>query len=419
MHWFKLSIKNLSHRPLYSLIGILLLAFGISIMLLLFNLQDQMQARADKQNVGIEMVVGAKGSPLQLILANLFHIDNPTGNISYAEYQKLVKNPLIKKHFPLSYGDNYLGYKILGTNKSYLELYNTEIEEGRIWERSMEVILGYEIADRHGLKLGDKFESSHGMDAEGETHDHAPFEVVGILKKNATILDRLIITDLHSIWEVHDHHQHEDTNHTNEENETSENHDHEKDHDHEHDHSQDQITAGLLIFNSPLGSVTLPRYINENTNMQAALPGIEMERLFSLLGIGIDTLRVLAYIIIGLSFISIFIAMFQMSHVLRYEMALLRAIGSPPLSLSILLMMQAIWICLIGFVVGWAIEKFLFYLLIIKSEATWASYFSLEWINGKEPILLAIVLLLGIFAAAIPAIRIFKQNISGILSEGK
>ncbi|MDP5140144.1 MAG: ABC transporter permease, partial [Spirosomaceae bacterium] len=201
----KIAWKNLIDKKLNSFLCILLMALGIGLISLLVILSKQFEEKFTKNISGIDMVVGAKGSPLQLILSSVYQVYNPTGNIPLSQVNNLRKNPLVKEVIPMSMGDNYKGYRIVGTNKSYLEHFKTTFAEGQLFAADLEVVVGAVAAENLGLKIGDDFHSAHGLDAEGETHDHEHFKVVGILEFNNSVIDNLILTSLSSVWAVHEH----------------------------------------------------------------------------------------------------------------------------------------------------------------------------------------------------------------------
>ncbi|MEM7659543.1 MAG: ABC transporter permease, partial [Bacteroidota bacterium] len=189
MNLFILSWKNLIAKPLSAGMSLLLLALGVSIISLLLLLNERLESNFLRNLQGIDMVVGAKGSPLQLILASVYHIDNPTGNIPLSEAESLMKHPLVKKAIPLAYGDNYQGYRILGTDTSYLSHYEVQLSEGRVWDEPFEVVIGGKVAERMGLEVGSEFFSAHGLTDANDVHDSHPFTVVGILESNGTVAD--------------------------------------------------------------------------------------------------------------------------------------------------------------------------------------------------------------------------------------
>ena len=288
-----------------------------------------------KKNIkGIDMVIGAKGSPLQLILSSVYHIDNPTGNIPQSEAEKLKKHPLVEQGIPLAFGDNYKGYKILGTTAEYVELYEGKIAEGKLWENDFEVVLGGVLAEILDLKIGDEFFSSHGLVGDINAHEDHAFTVVGIVEKSGTVLDQLILTGLESIWGVHEEHGHEEEEE--QDHGEGEEHNHAEGEEHDHDHAEEKerdITSMLIKFRSPMGMMQLPRMVNSETSMQAALPAIEVNRLFDLFAVGIQLIRGIAIAIMIISGISIFISLYNNLLDRKYELALMRSLGGYPMGI--------------------------------------------------------------------------------------
>src|SRR5690606_10934616 len=176
----------LKARPLNTALNIVLLSLGISVITVLILVGNQLEQKIERQSKGIDLVVGAKGSPLQLILCSVFHIDFPTGNINLAEAERLAKNRFVKKAIPMALGDSYEAFRIVGTTHDYPALYDAELATGHWWKKSMEVTLGAAVAQRTGKAPGDTFTSSHGLTSGGHAHEERPFVVSGILKPTHT-----------------------------------------------------------------------------------------------------------------------------------------------------------------------------------------------------------------------------------------
>jgi putative ABC transport system permease protein len=380
MNPLQLSWKNLTHKPLSLLLSIVLFSLGIGLISLLLLLENQLQKNFEKNLAGIDLVVGAKGSPLQLILSSMYHIDAPTGNISLKEAKPFLnpKHPLIEDAIPLSLGDNLKGYRIVGTTQDILKVYDAQIEEGKIWEHNFEVTIGVSVARELGIGLGYEFKSSHGLDDnEDLEHDHSTaFKVVGILKPTGTVIDQLILTTTQSFWLVHEHEEgdnheeseaNEEAEHEHQEEAHQEGEDHEHDDDHDHHHHDDKLVPKNLLEESDSAEITallvrfrgrnfqalnMQRNINENTDMQAATPAIEINRLFSLMDTGEQALRVLAFIIIFVSGLSVFISLYNSLKERKYELALMRVMGARPGELLLLIILEGILIALIGFIIG-------------------------------------------------------------------
>jgi len=414
---FKLSIKNILSKPLSSFISLALLTLGIGIISLLLQLNSLIKDQMDNNLRGIDMVVGAKGSPLQLILSSVYHVDSPTGNISYKEADKISKNRMVGSSIKLLYGDNHKGYRIVGTEKKFIDLYKGVFKEGEEWEKPFEVIVGSKVHKNLNIKIGDKLVSSHGLRETGESHEDQSFEVVGLLEPSNSVIDQLIITSPESVWDIHDTHNHNDTN-ENFENENKHDHEHENEHDHEHDEYDDkEITAMLIKFSSPMNIIQFPRQINETTNLQAAVPSYEISRLFKLFGFGIDTISYLAYLIIIVSGFSLFINLFNAMNERKYEMALIRTIGATRFQLSSMIILESLILTLLGFGLGLLFSRFgVMFVSSLMEESINYNLSSIK-ILIEELWLLVLSVILGVLSSLIPAIQVYKMNISKILAD--
>ncbi len=386
----------------------------------------------DNNLKGIDMVVGAKGSPLQLILSAVYHIDSPTGNISVEDAEEIKNNRMVGSSIDLLYGDNYKGYRIVGTEDKFLDLYNAKIKDGKKWNAPFEVVVGAKIYSKLNINLDDELVSSHGLRETGESHVNQSFKVVGLLEPSNSVIDQLIITSPQSIWDLHDEHDHDDEDH--EEHHDDEDHEeHEHDHDdedhdeHEHDHDDEdhdehehgdkEITAMLIKFKSPMNIIQFPRQINENTNLQAAVPSYEISRLFKLFGFGIETLTYLAYLIILVSGFSLFINLFNSMRERKYEMALIRTLGASRSQLSVMVIFESLILTISGFLLGLLVSRLgVMFVSSLMEESLNYSLSSLYILN-EEFWLLGLSILIGLISSLIPAIQVYKMNISEILAD--
>lgn len=419
MNIFKLSLKNIFNKPLSSTISLALLILGIGIISLLLQLNTLIKDQMDNNLKGIDMVVGAKGSPLQLILSSVYHIDSPTGNISLEEAEKISKNRMVGSSIKLLYGDNFKGYRIVGAEKKFIELYNGKIKKGKNLSKSFEVLVGSKVYSKLKIDIGDDLISSHGLRETGESHDDQSFKVVGLLEPSNSVIDQLIITLPQSVWDVHGNHDH-DEEHEHDHEEEHE-HDHEKEHEHDHDeehqHDDREITAMLIKFKSPMNIIQFPRQINETTNLQAAVPSYEISRLFKLFGFGIETLSYLAYLIIIVSGFSLFINLFNSMRERKYEMALIRTLGASRLQLSTMIIFESIILTISGFILGLLFSRFgVMFVSSLMEESINYNLSSFKILN-EEYWLLLLSVIIGLMASLIPAVQVYKMNISKILAD--
>ncbi len=420
MNLLALSWKNITAKPLSTLMSLILFALGVGMVSLLLLLNKQLEDKFEKNLAKINLVVGAKGSPMQLILSSIYHIDFPTGNISLKEANFVKKNPLVRKTIPLAMGDSYKFFRIIGTNHDYPTLYETELSEGKLWEKDFEVTLGAKVAKDLGLKLGDQFVSAHGFGEAIMQHEQHKFVVAGILKPSKTVIDQLILTNIASIWKSHDHGANDDHNH--------EGHDHEEGHDHDHDHAHDkkdtpqaedldkEITSLLVFFRNPIAAIQLPRLINDKTDMQAAAPAFEISRLNEMMGVGQRALRALALVIILVSGFSVFISLFNSLRERRYELAIMRVMGGSRGKLFALVILEGLIIAVLGFVLGILLSHGAMEVLAYYMQESYQYEFTGKTFMKEEWWLLVGSLLVGLVAAVLPAIQASMTDISKTLS---
>ena len=399
MNIFKLSIKNIFNKPLSSAISLVLLILGVGIISLLLQLNSLIKDQMNNNLKGIDMVVGAKGSPLQLILSSVYHIDSPTGNISLKEAENISKNRMVGSSVKILYGDNYKGFRIVGAEKKFIDLYNGVIKEGKEWNSPYEVLVGSKVYEKLNINLGDELVSSHGLRETGEAHDDEYFKVVGLLEPSNSVIDQLIVTSPESVWNIHDTHDHDDEE------------------EHKHEHEDREITAMLIKFKSPMNIIQFPRQINENTNLQAAVPSYEISRLFKLFGFGIETLSYLAYIIIIVSGFSLFINLFNSMSERKYEMALIRTLGASRFQLSTMIIFESLILTILGFILGLLFSRFgVMFVSSLMEESLNYNLNSFK-VLSEEYWLLGLSVLIGLISSLIPAVQVYKMNISKILAD--
>ena len=403
MNIWNISLQNIKSKPLYTFLTVFIASLSIALLLGTQQLKRSFENQIENNLGNIDVVVGAKGSPLQLVLASVLHLDNPTGNISYKEALKISKNPLIKSAVPISYGDNYKGYRIVGTTHEYATLYNAELEKGHRVKNAMEVVLGNSVAQKLNLKIGDTLLSAHGL-VENSIEEHdAVLTVVGILKPTQKVIDRLILTNLESVWDVHNH-------------ERKGNH---EGHDDGKSIDEKEITSLLIRFKSPRGLLPFLRRINERTSMQASLPKYELHKLYAYTSIGFKTISLIAYLILVISCITLFISLYKMVKERAFDLAILRTYGARNFQLIKMVFYE-------GFIV--VFSSFLLGFLLLKIGLRFVLYFMKS--NEQQNILTALpfqdvlqigflILILVIISVSCAIYPIIKMDVSKILSNEK
>ena len=412
----KLAWKNIWFKPLNTVLSVILLTSSVAIITTLILVEKQFEEKFSSNIENVDLVLGAQGSPLQLILSSVYQVDTPPGNISYDSAKVWMNHPFVEKAIPLAFGDNYRGYKILGTTTDYLAKYNAKVIDGVLFEKNFEVVVGSEIAKKLNLQVGEEFFGSHGDAEEGEVHENYAYKVVGIASKTGKVVDNLIICTIPTVWQMH--HQHKENPPHGEEG-----HVHEPD-EHEHveadltiDEPNMEITAVLLKIRNQMAKLTWQRVIPQNTKMQAVSPAFEVNRLFGLFGIGVTALQYLAYGIMMISGISIFIALYTTLKERESEFALLRVNGARRFQLLKIVIMESLLLCVVGFVFGSILGRVALRMLSNASEADFKMSFDpYTFLWQKEGVLLVVTLLVGCIAALIPAIKAYNLNISKTLA---
>jgi putative ABC transport system permease protein len=401
MNLATLSVAYIRDRALNSALNLLLLALGMCTIVVLILFSSQFEERLTKDVKGIHLVVGAKGSPLQVILSTIYHVDIPTGNISFAQATKISKHRLVASAIPLALGDAYRGFRIVGTRHTYPANYKAKLSAGRLWEKPFETTIGARVQAETGLEIGDTFYGGHGISGIGETHEDHAYRVVGVFKTTNTVIDRLVMTAVESVWIIHqvDEKAFPPVNAimgTRPE--------------------EREITAMLIRYGSPIAAVTFPRFVNSQPGMQAASPGFEIRRLMNLVGVGVQTLQGFGLLLIATAALSMFIALYNAMQNRRYDLAIMRSLGATRGKLFAQILFEGLILAGLGTVMGIAAGHVVMELagqLIPQAKAmglTGALWIREEWY------LLALSVMVGIVSATIPAAQVYRTDIAVTLS---
>lgn len=443
MNAVKLAWKNMLHQPGQALLMLILSASGVFVLSVLFLVGKQTQRHLSANTQGIDLVVGAKGSPLQLILCNVFHLDFPTGNIPLKEAAGLARNPFVKSAVPLALGDSYQGARIVGSTHSIFEVYQAEVEEGQVWDQHMQAVVGASLAKRLGLSIGSAFHGQHGLAMGGETHEHQEYTVVGILQATGTVADQLIFCSIPSVWMMHAHQEQDKTAPTPKHQEEGEHETNSHGHEpceHEHDHGEEahrhdahglhatladlykhhpeqEVTSLLLSFKNPMGALQVPRMVDTQTSMQAAAPAFQLARLSSLFQPVRQIVQGASYFLMAVALLSIFLSIYYNLSERKRELAVLRATGASRLYLAAVLLIEGMGIALMGALLGLGAAHTVLYLIKGSLEPHAAAMLQPGIFYSQELIILGGGLVMGFLSALLPAFRAFRMNISATLKQ--
>lgn len=403
MNVLTLSWRYLWARPLASVLNLLLLTLGLASVAFVLLAQDRVERAFERDLQGIDLVVGAKGSPLQLILAGVFHLDVPPGNVPLADVRALAQHPQVAQVIPLSLGDSVQGFRIVGSTHDYPAHYGAVLAQGALWTAPLQAVLGAQVATATGWRIGQPFVGEHGLGGGGHAHADAPYTVVGILAPCGCVLDRLVLTDSASVWTVHEGLAPGELEALSAEDRAA-------------IEAEREVTLALLRYHTPMAAVSLPRWVNTGTAMQAAAPALEITRLLSLVGTGTRVLQGLGAVLLAVAGLSVFIALWSAVRERRADIALLRLLGAPPRRVSALLLCEALWLAALATVLGLLLAQGL------SAVAGWLWMADAGLASGAAhwPPALASVPALALFvalaAAAVPAFSAYRSDVTSLLS---
>ena len=427
-------LLSLKSRFSSTILAVLLTTFGISISIILVQFENHIKNRLNNDGKKIDIVVGAKGSPLQIVLSSIYHIDLPTGNIPFSSLKTISQDPLVEKVIPLALGDNWKNNRIVGTTHEYIEHYGAKLDKGRNWQKVFEVVAGSSVK----INLNQKFSGSHGLVDSNDVHDHGEYKVVGILKPTGTVLDRLLLTSVKSVLQIHGqdikdneqhNHEHEHDKHEHEkhEHQLDENKHKTDNHDHHSEHMDDyisnnqgfiepEITSLLITTKSPIANINLPRSINKESQLQAANPAFEITRLSTMLGLGSKSFKLLSIIIMLIAVLSIFTGLASNFENRLRDLAILRAIGYSKARVFKIISLEGVIIVIFGIIIGlcssFLVFNFLVDMIAPLNNSNAKFKFSFDMV-----IIIFLVLLAGLCASFFPAYKGSKVSVAKQLTQ--
>lgn len=455
MSLWHIAWNYLWNRKLPTCLTILSVALAAGLISAVLTLRDETRKRFEEEGSAFDIVVGAKGSPLQLVLSTVYFMDIPPGNILLSDYEKLKQHEDVAAAYPINMGDTYKGFRIVGTTP---EIFNHEysnasgrvsrklfqLADGRFFEKSMEAVLGSTVARSSGLQVGDTFIGAHGYmdmpDGMGHVHDKFPYTVVGILKPSGSPMDRAIFADLNSVWEIHKDHGedkdkpeeysgpyrpgvnesvHETTEHDS--HEAEENHEHEHEHEHGHDHENEaskEITAVLIKLQSPALQFQFKEFVNSEYNAMAARPISEIANLYAqLLGTAKTVLLAIGYLVVVISALSISIGLYLSIIQRKRDLAIMRALGASRTEILGAVMIEALWVTLLGIGSGWILGGGMTGTVGLYLSQRYGLYVSPFGLTNEHLLAFGTVAFVGMLAGIIPAWQAYRTDVARDLAE--
>lgn len=413
---FTLAWRSLLNRRFTALLTVVSIALSIALLVGVERLRTEARASFANTLSGTDLIVGARSGPVQLLLYSVFRIGDATNNISWESYQDIAKMSKVAWTVPLALGDSHRGFRVLGTTHAYFERYRyardrqLQIQEGQRFEDLYDAVLGAEVAEKLGYKLGDAIVLAHGAaDVSFTRHDDKPFRVAGILARTGTPVDRTVHVSLEAIEAIHvdwrggaplpgvtiSAEQARKMNLT-----------------------PKAITAALVGLKSKIVTFRVQRAINEYPQepLSAVLPGVALTQLWGLIGIAENALLIVSVFVVVVGLIGMLTALLMSLNERRREMAILRSVGARPGHVFALIMGEAGFLTLLGALFGMA----LLYLMLLLGQPIIESRFGLFIEIGRlsqyELVLLGSVVTAGFFVGSVPSYRAYRMSLADGLS---
>lgn len=412
-----LAYRSLKNRKLTSILTLLSLALSVSLWVGIEHIR--LGARESFSNTisQTDLIVGARGGSLQLLLYTVFHMGSPTANVSYESYEKIKNQPAVLWTIPISLGDSHRGYRVVGTNEDFYRHYRyrqdrrIELEQGRAPSEVFDVALGSEVAERLGYRLGERIVVTHGISSQGILeHDDKPFTVVGILRPTHTPVDRSLYVTLEGIEAMHIDWKQGAPPLKGQEVPAER--------IKKEDLRIDQITAFFLRTKARVQTLALQRQINTfpEEALMAVIPGVALSQLWNGISYGEQVLKVVALFVVIVGLVGMLMALYTSLNERRREIAILRAVGVGPLKVMFLLVLESGLLALVGSLLGIALVYGLVVVLQPVLEGQFGLHLPAKPLSATEHLYVAAVVIAGLIVGLIPAWKAYRNALSDGLS---
>ena len=441
MSLWHIAWSYLWNRKLTTFMTIISVALAVGLITAVLTLREETRKRFEEEGQEFDMVVGAKGNPLQLVLSAVYYLDAPTGNIHLSDLEYIKRDERVRSAFPINLGDSYRGqYRIVGTSREFMdvEFVRTErqpfaLAKGRYFETAMEAVVGASVAENEGLEIGKTFVGTHGFvdSPYAHVHENQPYTVVGIMERSGTPNDRAIFCSLDSVWKVHQHDavddmyvdpdaEDGDQGGEHAEGEHDESHEGEHDHEHAHEHNPDDpmVTAVLVMLHSPAMRFQFKTKINNNLNAMAAVPIQEIQKLYDqLLGTAKAVLLAIGYLVVVISSLSILIGLYLSILQRKRDLAIMRALGASSGEIFGSVIIEAFWVTVLGLAAGWALGCLVCWGLSSYLVTKIGFTASAVTLTADMVTAYSAVILMGMVAGVLPAWQAYRTDVARDLAE--
>ena len=413
-----LAYQSLLNRKLTTIVTLLSIGLSVSLWVGIEHIRGGARESFSNTISQTDLIVGARGGPIQLLLYTVFHIGTPTANVTYESYEKLKNHKAVLWTIPISLGDSHRGYRVVGTNEDFYRHYRyrqdqrLELARGRAPTEIFDVALGSDVAEALHYDLGARIVVTHGITHSTGIvdHDDKPFTVVGILKPTRTPIDRSVYVTLEGIEAMHIDWKQGAPPLKGQETPA--------DQIKKEDIKIEQITAFFLRTKSRVQTLGLQREITNfpEEPLMAVVPGVALAELWSGISYGEQVLKVVALFVVIVGLLGMLMSLYTSLNERRREIAILRALGVGSLKVISLLVFESGLLTLIGAILGIGVVYVSVLLLQPIIEQQFGLHIPLRPFTRGEYLYLSAVVIGGLLIGLIPAWKAYRNSLSDGLS---
>jgi len=407
-----LTWRSLVNRRATASLVVVAIALSVALLLGIERLRHDVRGSFARTISGTDLVVGARSSPIELLLYAVFRIGNPTSNISWKGYQAVAGHRDVAWIVPVSLGDSHRGFRVMGTTADYFVHFKygrkqpLGFAEGKPFAGVFDAVIGAEVAQALGYRLGQAIVVSHGA-GEVSFLDHAdkPYTIVGILKRIGTPVDRTVHISLEGYEAMHV--------------------DWKggapipgfsipRDQVKKFDLTPKQVTAAFVGLKSRVAVFRVQRFVNEYLAepLLAVLPGATLQEMWRVIGVGEQALLLVSGMVVLVGLAGMVAVVLAGLAARRRELAILRALGARPAQIFLLLAAESTLLTVFGLALG----SLLVVVAIVGGgplvETRFGILLGLGPPTPAEWRLAGAVLLAGFLASLLPGYNAYRRSLA-------
>lgn len=447
----RLAIGSLRSRLFTTMLTVASIALSVTLLVGIEHVRSAVRESFAGTIRGTDLIVGARGGTLQVLLSTVFGIGSPSGSVQMQTFERWQQHPAVRWAVPFSLGDSHRGFRVIGTTREYFERYryrdnqSVRVAQGSVFSDAHEVVIGSEVASRLGYTIGSPVVVTHGLRDIGTSgHDDHPFTVVGILARTFTPIDRAIYVTLDGIEAMHEVEQGRITAPpampgaeapptmpgaspppvmpgatppptmpgatvppavaTAGQADTAA--------------AGDVISAFFVGTKNRFEALMLQREMNTDFTepLTAVIPGVALGELWQNIGTAEVGLRVVASFAVAIGLTGMLVALYSSLDARRREMAILRSVGAGPRTIVTLLVMESALLSILGCVIGVALVYIGLLIAQGPVEQRFGLHLAIQSLGRTEWTYLATVVATGTIIGFVPAIKAYRTSLADGLS---